>query len=94
MWRILAGSAILLFSVSAQTEENVELKPGAGLQTVEANCTACHSLDYPRINSIFLKRRGWEAVVNKMSNAFGAPIKPADAKVIVDYLTENYGTGG
>jgi sulfite dehydrogenase (cytochrome) subunit B len=94
MWRILAGSAILLFSVSAQAEENVQLKPGSGLQTVEANCTACHSLDYPRINSVFLKRQGWEAVVNKMINAFGAPIKPADAKVIVDYLTENYGTGG
>ena len=94
MWRILAGSAILLFSVSAQAEKNVELKPGAGLQTVEANCTACHSLDYPRINSVFLKRQGWEAVVNKMINAWGAPIKPGDAKVIVDYLTENYGTGG
>jgi mono/diheme cytochrome c family protein len=94
MWRILAGSAVLLFSVGAQAQENVQLKPGAGLQTVEANCTACHSLDYPRINSVFLKRQGWEAVVNKMINAFGAPIKPADAKVIVDYLTENYGTGG
>ena len=94
MWRILAGSAVLLFSVNALAQENVELKPGAGLQTVEANCTACHSLDYPRINSVFLKRQGWEVVVNKMMNAFGAPIKPADAKVIVDYLTENYGTGG
>jgi len=94
MWRILAGSAVVLFSVSAQAQENVQLKPGAGLQTVEANCAACHSLDYARINSVFLKRQGWEAVVNKMINAFGAPIKPADAKVIVDYLTENYGTGG
>jgi len=94
MWRILAGSAVVLFSVSAQAQENVQLKPGAGLQTVEANCAACHSLDYPRINSVFLKRQGWEAVVNKMINAFGAPIRPADAKVIVDYLTENYGTGG
>jgi hypothetical protein len=94
MWRILAGSAVVLFSVSAQAQENVQLKPGAGLQTVEANCTACHPLDYPRINSVFLKRQGWEAVVNKMINAFGAPIKPADAKVIVDYLTENYGAGG
>ena len=94
MWRILAGSAVVLFSVSAQAQENVQLKPGAGLQTVEANCTACHSLDYPRINSVFLKRQGWEAVVNKMINSFGAPIKPADAKVIVDYLTENYGAGG
>ena len=94
MWHIVAGSAVLLFSVSAQAQENVQLKPEAGLQTVEAYCTACHSLDYPRINSVFLKRQDWEAVVDKMINAFGAPIKPADAKVIVDYLTENYGAGG
>jgi sulfite dehydrogenase (cytochrome) subunit B len=94
MWRILAGSAVVLLAVAARAEENVQLKPGSGLQTVESNCTACHSLDYPRINAVFLKRQGWEAVVNKMINAFGAPIKPADAKIIVDYLTENYGTGG
>jgi hypothetical protein len=31
----------------------------------------------------FLERQGWDAVVNKMINAFGAPIKPADAKVII-----------
>ena len=91
MWHILAGSAVVLFSVGAQAQENVQLKPGAGLQTVEANCTACQSLDYPRINSVFLKRQGWEAVVNKMINAFGAPISPADAKVIGDYLKANYG---
>jgi len=92
MWRILAGSAVVLFSVSAQAQENVQLKPGAGLQTVEANCTACHSLDYPRINSVFLKRQGWEAVVNKMINAFAAPIDKADVEVIATYLAQNYGT--
>ena len=94
MWRILAVPSILLFVANVQAQENVQLKPGAGLETVEANCTACHSLDYPRINAAFLKRQGWEAVVNKMINAFGAPIKPADAKVIIDYLAENYGSGG
>jgi hypothetical protein len=40
----------------------------------------------------FLERQGWEVVINKMINAFGAPIKPADAKVIIDYLAENYGS--
>ncbi len=94
MWRILAGPATLIFLVSAQAQETIPLKPGAGLETVEAYCGACHSLDYPRTNAGFLKRQGWEAVVNKMINAFGAPIQPADAKVIIDYLAENYGSGG
>jgi hypothetical protein len=94
MWRILAVPSVLLFVANVQAQENVQLKPGAGLQAVEAYCTACHSLDYPRINAAFLKRQGWEGVVNKMINAFGAPIKPADAKVIIDYLAENYGSGG
>ena len=35
MWRILAGPAILCFLVSAQAQENVPLKPGTGLETVE-----------------------------------------------------------
>jgi len=28
-----------------------------------------------------------------MIKAFGAPVEPADAKIIVDYLTTNYGSG-
>jgi hypothetical protein len=28
-----------------------------------------------------------------MITAYGAPITPADAKIIVDYLTANYGSG-
>ena len=68
MWRTFAGPAILCLLVSAQAQENVPLKPGTGLETVEANCGACHSLDYPRINAPFLKRQGWEAVVNKTIN--------------------------
>lgn len=94
MWRILTGSAVLLFAVTAQAQENVPLKAGTGLQTVEAYCGACHSLDYPRINAPFLNRQGWEAEVNKMIKTFGAPIKPDDAKVIINYLVENYGSGG
>jgi hypothetical protein len=44
------------------------------------------------MNSPFLNGIGWEAEVNKMINAFGAPIDRGDAKVIADYLNENYGT--
>ena len=94
MLRILFVAFTLLHIADAHAQENVALKAGAGRETVEAHCAACHSLDYPRINSVFLSRQGWEAEVNKMIKVFGAPIQPADAKVIVDYLTVYYGRGG
>jgi sulfite dehydrogenase (cytochrome) subunit B len=72
-------------------EEPVQLKKAAGLDNVERNCAACHSLDYIEMNSPFLNAAGWDAEVTKMINAFGAPISPGDAKIISDYLKANYG---
>lgn len=72
----------------------VPLKEAPGREAVESNCASCHSLDYSRINSPFLDRKGWEAEVNKMIKVFGAPIPAADTTTIVDYLTKNYGAGG
>ena len=72
-------------------EKPVVLKPGSGLDKVEGHCGACHSLDYIQMNS-FLNADGWRAEVTKMIKAFGAPIDEADAKAILDYLTNNYGT--
>jgi len=56
-----------------------------------AQCGACHSLDYVRMNSRFLDLAGWTAVVNKMINAFGAPIPKDDVDAIARYLAVNYG---
>jgi hypothetical protein len=83
---IAAGAAM-----AAAIERPIGLKQAPGLDKVEANCAACHSLDYVQMNSKFLNAAGWNAEVAKMVNAFGAPINPADAKVIADYLTANYG---
>ncbi len=76
---------------AAAGEQPVRLKKMAGLDKVETNCAACHSLDYIPMNSPFLNAAGWDAEVTKMINAFGAPISPDDAKVIGDYLKANYG---
>lgn len=73
-------------------EPTVNLKPGPGLDKVEGNCGACHSLDYIQMNSPFLNAAGWNAEVTKMIKAMGAPIGDADAKAIADYLAKNYGT--
>jgi len=77
---------------AAADEPTVQLKPGPGLDKVEGNCGACHSLDYIQMNSPFLNAAGWNAEVTKMIKAFGAPISDADAKDIAAYLAKNYGT--
>jgi sulfite dehydrogenase (cytochrome) subunit B len=76
---------------AAAGEESLRLKDAPGRETVEGHCAMCHSLDYIPMNSPFLDRKGWEASVNKMIKAMGAPIGAPEAKAIVDYLSANYG---
>ena len=83
--------AVLLASPVLADESQVKLKDGEGRQTVEANCSMCHSLDYIPMNSVFLDRKGWEGSVNKMMKVMGAPIATEDVPAIVDYLSKHYG---
>jgi mono/diheme cytochrome c family protein len=87
----LAAVAALLVSPALADEMTVNLKNGAGLDKVEGNCAACHTLAYIPMNSPFLNAAGWDAEVNKMIKAYGAPIDEADAKAIAEYLKANYG---
>ena len=85
--------AVALIALPAVADEKpIQLKKADGLDKVEANCQACHSLDYIPANSVFLNAAGWDAEVGKMIKAFGAPIDEADAKAIADYLKKNYGS--
>jgi sulfite dehydrogenase (cytochrome) subunit B len=96
MHRIAVGAIALLATIAApalaQEEPAIKLKDGQGLDRVEANCAACHSLDYIQMNSPFPNAALWEAEVTKMIKAYGAPVSDADAAVIVDYLKKNYGS--
>jgi len=85
---ILAWASI---DAALAAEQAIELKRAPGVERVEANCGSCHSLDYLPTNSPFLNAASWQAEVNKMINAFGAPIDEADAKIITEYLIKNYG---
>ena len=91
--RAIFAFGVLLCAAGMATaaERPVPLKDAAGRQMTEALCSGCHSLDYIRINAPFMNRQTWTAEVNKMVQAFGAPIAPTDAAAIVDYLTANYG---
>jgi mono/diheme cytochrome c family protein len=84
--------AITYASSASAGEDLLKLKPAAGIDQVQANCGACHSLDYVLMNSPFPNATQWDAEVTKMIKAFGAPINEADAKVIADYLKKNYGS--
>lgn len=93
MQRFVFALAVALIASPAFADEQViKLKPGPGLDKVEANCAACHTLAYIPMNSPILNAAGWDAAVNKMINALKAPIDPADAKAIKEYLAKNYGT--
>ena len=82
---------LLLASAPALAqEEKVVLKDAPGRDKA-MQCLACHSLDYIQMNSRFLDKAGWTASVNKMINAFGAPIPKEDVDAIATYLAENYG---
>jgi len=84
-------AAALIAAPAMADEQVIKLKQGAGLDKVEGNCQACHSLAYIPMNSPFLNAAGWDAEVTKMIKAMGAPIDDGDAKVIADYLKANYG---
>jgi mono/diheme cytochrome c family protein len=73
--------------------ETATLAPGPNLETVQANCGACHSADYittqPR--TFANPRAVWTAEVAKMRKAYGATISDEDAAKIIDYLVATYG---
>ena len=87
---IALAAAVIAFPVLAE-EKLIDLKKAPGLDKVEGNCGACHSLDYIQMNSPFLTSAQWDASVTKMIKVFGAPISEADARAIGDYLKANYG---
>jgi len=89
---LIAFAAALLTGAAHADDLVVKLKQAPGVDKVENNCAACHSLAYIPMNSVYLNAAGWDAEVNKMIKAMGAPIDDADAKAIAEYLKKNYGS--
>ncbi len=62
--------------------------PAALVQTA---CTGCHTLDL--ITKKQATKHEWNEIVNTMV-AKGAPLKPAEAAAVTDYLDAKYGNRG
>lgn len=91
---VVSGALLLmaLSSTAARADEAmIVLKPGTGLDVVEGNCAACHSLDYIQMNSPIQDQKGWTETVGKMVHVMGAPITEEDQTLIIAYLSANYG---
>jgi sulfite dehydrogenase (cytochrome) subunit B len=69
--------------------ETADLKPGLGVETATL-CLACHSADYISTQPSRKGKAFWGAEVQKMINVYKAPIDPADAAAITDYLAATY----
>ena len=88
----LSGVCLLMALSSAVVradESAIVLKPGEGLDIVEGNCAACHSLDFIQMNSPIQDEKGWTETVGKMVHVMGAPITEDDQKQIITYLSTN-----
>jgi mono/diheme cytochrome c family protein len=71
---------------------NVDLPAGdrmfperPGSEAANNNCLACHSAGMV-LTQPALSKAQWRSEVEKMRNAYKAPIDPSDVDAIVDYL--------
>jgi hypothetical protein len=55
----------------------------------EQLCSICHSIDRPKSERKTAKE--WENTVMRMKNVHGCPIRDDEAKIVIDYLSKNYG---
>lgn len=60
--------------------------PGAGVELVTINCTACHSAGMI-LNQPALTNAEWTGEVNKMLHIYKAPVAQEDVAGIVAYLS-------
>ena len=77
------------FSAASYPSFPPELAEGEGRAETQSFCAMCHSTRYITMQPP-LPAATWEAEVNKMTKALGAPIPEASAKKIISYLQTHY----
>jgi cytochrome c5 len=89
---ICSAAAFELKSVTVDLPTGDRMFPdGPGSDVVNNNCLACHSAGMV-LNQPALSKAAWAAEVNKMIDAYKAPVDPSDVGAIVDYLSRTKGT--
>lgn len=86
----LTLAAPALAAEYALPEDAAVLKPGPNVEVAEANCQACHSVDYILTQPPQKGHDFWAAAVKKMIEVYKAPVDEADAAKITEYLEKTY----
>ena len=69
--------------------QTLQLPEGEGRKILESVCTVCHSLKEVTKFKGFYSRENWRDIIQTMV-ADGAPLRDADAPVLIDYLTKTF----
>jgi virginiamycin B lyase len=80
-------AAACLFTGSSASAQG--LPPGPGKDLLDSRCNACHSAE-SMVTTFGRSEPEWQTLVGDMIDR-GAEINDAEFKVLVDYLTTNYG---
>jgi hypothetical protein len=81
-----AADKLVLKSVNVDLPSGDRMFPnGPGAEAANNNCLACHSAGMV-LTQPALSKAQWHEEVEKMRNAYKAPIDPKDVDPIVDYL--------
>lgn len=83
---LLMVSFLAVSVISAYSAEKPKVDAKA---LFEQKCSTCHSIDRPKSKKKSAKE--WENTVMRMKNVNGCPVTDEEAKVIIDYLSKNFG---
>ena len=86
-----AAPARRTLRIALPDEPAIALPTGPGASLAQGTCSACHSLDYIRMQPRGKGPQFWHDEVAKMGKAYGAHIAPKDAEEIAAYLARTYG---
>ena len=88
MKQVVAIVFMLGFSLAILCAQSQGLPEGEGKNLVQNVCGSCHDADIVAAQKH--TKEGWQGVVDEMI-ARGASVTDDEAKVIVTYLTKNFG---
>lgn len=88
---LFLGSAGWTLSYTVPDESFPAILAGEDMALVQANCTACHSLDYIASQPRGKDATFWKGIVTKMVHTYGAPVTPEDEAKVADLLTQKLG---
>ncbi len=87
---IIMCAAITLSGLWSRAWSSGESEKADSKQLFESKCSICHSINRPKSKK--KSKQGWKTTVMRMKNKNGCPINDEEAKMIIDYLAEKYGT--